>query len=52
MAHDIFGGERHRLDALDPALGIDWGAPAESFLRSPKDLRARSWESYAANPLF
>ncbi len=40
------------VDALDPALGIDWGAPAESFLRSPKDLRARSWESYAANPLF
>lgn len=40
------------LDALDPALGIDWGVPREKLIRSAKDAAAPSWASYAADPDF
>ena len=40
------------IDALDPKLAIDWGMDAEDWIRSAKDLRARSWQDYCRTPDF
>ncbi len=40
------------IDALDKALAIDWLCDPGALIRSEKDARARSWESYLAAPCF
>jgi dTDP-4-dehydrorhamnose 3,5-epimerase len=34
--------EEFEINPLDPAIGIDWGMPADELLLSPKDAAAPS----------